>query len=87
MSYHVDDKVRFSMHSYCSLSTFATSGVDYPWLDNQKKVIKASAPQHIDFIMTFIQNQFDDETVFPTKAGSHSTCLSCMLMTVCFGIG
>ena len=34
-----------------------------------KKPIKCSAPKYIDFLMTWVQDQLDDETLFPSKIG------------------
>jgi len=44
---------------------------EYHWADgNQvKKPIKCSAPKYIDFLMTWVQDQLDDETLFPSKIG------------------
>jgi MOB kinase activator 1 len=42
---------------------------EYQWLGAvDKKPMKVSAPQYIDLMMTSIQNQLDDEMIFPTKA-------------------
>ena len=43
----------------------------YHWADgNQvKKPIKCSAPKYIDFLMTWVQDQLDDESLFPSKIG------------------
>ena len=43
----------------------------YHWADgNQvKKPIKCSAPKYIDFLMTWVQDQLDDEALFPSKIG------------------
>ena len=45
--------------------------LQYHWADgNQvKKPIKCSAPKYIDFLMTWVQDQLDDETLFPSKIG------------------
>ncbi|XP_003375215.1 maintenance of ploidy protein Mob1 [Trichinella spiralis] len=42
---------------------------EYVWTDcsNPKRSIKCSAPQYIDFLMTWIQDKLDDESVFPSK--------------------
>lgn len=47
---------------------------EYHWADGSsvKKPIKCSAPQYIDFLMTWVQDQLDDETVFPSKIGELS---------------
>ncbi len=44
---------------------------EYHWADGQtvKKPIKCSAPKYIDYLMTWVQDQLDDETVFPSKIG------------------
>merc|ERR1712098_445572 len=44
---------------------------EYHWADgNQvKKPIKCSAPKYIDFLMTWVQDQLDDESLFPSKIG------------------
>ncbi|ETE66701.1 MOB kinase activator 1B, partial [Ophiophagus hannah] len=36
---------------------------------NIKKPIKCSAPKYIDYLMTWVQDQLDDETLFPSKIG------------------
>ncbi|NWI90469.1 MOB1A kinase, partial [Pitta sordida] len=47
---------------------------EYHWADgtNIKKPIKCSAPKYIDYLMTWVQDQLDDETLFPSKIGEHS---------------
>ena len=44
---------------------------EYHWADGQtvKKPIKCSAPKYIDYLMTWVQDQLDDETLFPAKIG------------------
>ncbi|ODM86876.1 MOB kinase activator-like 2 [Orchesella cincta] len=64
----------------CTVSEFCTSSSCpdmngpgmrlYPWYDEKGKKAKVSAPQYIDYVMTFIQNTIHDETMFPTKAAS-----------------
>ncbi|XP_030624898.1 MOB kinase activator 1Bb isoform X1 [Chanos chanos] len=46
---------------------------EYHWADgtNIKKPIKCSAPKYIDYLMTWVQDQLDDETLFPSKIGEH----------------
>lgn len=39
----------------------------YLWIDERGKKTKVSAPQYIDYVMTFIQKAISDEEVFPTK--------------------
>lgn len=45
---------------------------EYHWADgtNIKKPIKCSAPKYIDYLMTWVQDQLDDETLFPSKIGN-----------------
>ena len=31
--------------------------------------MKVSAPEYVDYLMTWVQNQLDDETIFPSKIG------------------
>lgn len=47
------------------------SRYEYHWADgtNIKKPIKCSAPKYIDYLMTWVQDQLDDETLFPSKIG------------------
>ena len=44
---------------------------EYLWADgtNVKKPIKCTAPKYIDYLMTWVQEQLDDETLFPSKIG------------------
>lgn len=44
---------------------------EYHWADGAtfKKPIKCSAPRYIDYLMTWIQDQLDDEAIFPSKIG------------------
>jgi MOB kinase activator 1 len=44
---------------------------EYHWADGTtiKKPIKCSAPRYIDYLMTWVHDQLDDETIFPSKIG------------------
>ncbi|XP_062510044.1 MOB kinase activator 1B [Corticium candelabrum] len=44
---------------------------EYHWADGKsiKKPIKCSAPKYVDFLMSWVQSQLDDETMFPSKIG------------------
>ena len=44
---------------------------EYHWADglNIKKPIKCSAPRYIDYMMSWVQDQLDDEAIFPSKIG------------------
>ena len=44
----------------------------YHWVDDKGKKTKLSAPQYIDYVMTFVQKTINDETIFPTKHGNFS---------------
>ena len=46
---------------------------EYHWADGHtvKKPIKCSAPKYIDYLMTWVQDQLDDEMLFPSKIGKH----------------
>ena len=43
----------------------------YEWADGVKvkKPLKCSAPEYMDYLMTWIQAQLDDEAIFPSKLG------------------
>jgi len=42
----------------------------YMWLDDKGKKSKLSAPQYVDYVMTYVQKVVNDETMFPTKHGN-----------------
>lgn len=48
---------------------------EYHWADGQtvKRPIKCSAPKYIDYLMTWVQDQLDDEALFPSKIGQYMT--------------
>ena len=39
----------------------------YQWIDDRGKKSRLSAPQYIDYIMTYVQKTINDEAIFPTK--------------------
>lgn len=57
---------------------------EYHWADgtNIKKPIKCSAPKYIDYLMTWVQDQLDDETLFPSKIGMLPVIIPCPSTTV-----
>lgn len=61
---------------------------EYHWADGHtvKKPIKCSAPKYIDFLMTWVQDQLDDESLFPSKIGKTESflCLDAVLNVTCF---
>jgi len=64
-----------TVSDFCTRDSCATmsAGVKYQylWADGVriKKPIKCSAPQYIDYLMTWVQRQLDDEQVFPSMVG------------------
>jgi MOB kinase activator 1 len=56
------------------------------WADGKevKKPIKCSAPEYVDFLMTWIQSVIDDESVFPSHDGSQHISSSRQKLTVFF---
>lgn len=42
---------------------------EYLWADgvNIRKPIRVSAPEYVDYLVNWIQDQLDDETIFPTS--------------------
>eukprot|EP01102_Stenamoeba_stenopodia_P009798 TRINITY_DN2901_c0_g2_i1.p1 TRINITY_DN2901_c0_g2~~TRINITY_DN2901_c0_g2_i1.p1 ORF type:complete len:217 (+),score=30.23 TRINITY_DN2901_c0_g2_i1:396-1046(+) len=44
---------------------------EYQWADgtNIKKPIKVSAPEYVEYLMSWVQQQLDDENIFPSKIG------------------
>lgn len=65
-----------SLETYVSLCVFTCflHRYEYHWADgtNIKKPIKCSAPKYIDYLMTWVQDQLDDETLFPSKIGDYA---------------
>ncbi|NWZ33157.1 MOB1A kinase, partial [Brachypodius atriceps] len=63
----------FCTESSCPVMS-AGPRYEYHWADgtNIKKPIKCSAPKYIDYLMTWVQDQLDDETLFPSKIGGCS---------------
>lgn len=51
---------------------FVQSRYEYHWADGTviKKPIKCSAPRYTDYLMSWVQDQLDDETLFPSKIGN-----------------
>lgn len=60
----------FCNEDTCSVMS-AGPKYEYHWADGLtvKKPIKCSAPKYIDYLMTWAQDQLDDETLFPSKIG------------------
>ncbi|KAK7469004.1 Maintenance of ploidy protein mob2 [Stygiomarasmius scandens] len=47
----------------------AGSTLNYTWINQDRKSVNLPAPTYIDYVMTWLQNLLDDESVFPTKSG------------------
>ncbi|KAG8901958.1 Maintenance of ploidy protein mob2 [Tulasnella sp. 403] len=45
----------------------AGPGIDYTWVDHNRRQLRLAAPAYIDFVTTWIQNSLDDPAIFPTK--------------------
>ncbi|PCH39914.1 hypothetical protein WOLCODRAFT_67556 [Wolfiporia cocos MD-104 SS10] len=43
--------------------------LNYTWINQDRKSVQLPAPTYIDYVMTWVQNQLDDENEFPTKSG------------------
>jgi hypothetical protein len=41
------------------------------WTDTNRRQMKLPASQYIDYVMTYVQNLMDDESMFPTKSGNY----------------
>lgn len=52
----------------CPLMT-AGPKYEYHWSDGTAKPIKCSAPKYIELLMTWVQEQLEDEKIFPDKIG------------------
>lgn len=58
---------------YCTPATCpsmsAGPGLDYTWLDQNRKQMRLPASQYIDYVLAWINNRVNEEGLFPTKAG------------------
>lgn len=43
--------------------------VNYMWIDGNGQAVNLPASQYIDFVLTWISNKINDQSVFPTKNG------------------
>lgn len=73
------DFVTFITYFYASIASQCTESScplmnagnqEYLWIDSQKKSLKISAPQYIDYAFSWIQSCLQDEMLFPTRQGS-----------------
>eukprot|EP01114_Cavostelium_apophysatum_P020634 TRINITY_DN696_c0_g1_i1.p1 TRINITY_DN696_c0_g1~~TRINITY_DN696_c0_g1_i1.p1 ORF type:complete len:231 (-),score=83.79 TRINITY_DN696_c0_g1_i1:72-764(-) len=62
-----------SITEFCTQKSCPTmsagSKYEYLWADGKdvKKPLKVSAPEYADYLMTWVQNTLEDETIFPTN--------------------
>ena len=66
-----------SIGEYCTDQSCPTMSAgtkyEYLWADGEKikKPIACSAPEYMDYLMTWVQSILDDETVFPSRVGKN----------------
>jgi len=53
------------------LSISSINRYEYHWADGStvKRPLKCSAPKYIDYLMAWVQEQLEDENIFPSKIG------------------
>lgn len=60
-----------TMSEFCTADTCPTmqgaGQIQYLWLDDRGKKLKCTAPQYIDYVMTYCQKCVSNEKLFPTK--------------------
>ena len=55
----------------------------YQWIDERGKKCKCTAPQYVDYVMSYSQKCISDEAVFPTKYGKRSCIFhACILQNI-----
>ena len=62
---HINDRIKF-------IFPFSSSqGFEYLWADGVtvKTPIRCSAPQYIDYVMTWVEEHINNEAVFPSSPG------------------
>lgn len=72
--YNTSNLIYGSLVSHCTVAACpvmnATSKFEYLWLDKSKdknaKPMTVSAPQYVELLMDWIENQLNDESIFPT---------------------
>jgi MOB kinase activator 1 len=58
---------------FCACDTFwfksdSFGRLDYSWLDAKRNPLRLPAPTYIEYVLQWISNRINDETLFPTKA-------------------
>jgi len=63
--------MNFCTPSECPVMS-AGAKYEYMWADGviHKTAVKCSAPEYVDYLMCWIQEQLDDEEVFPSRVGA-----------------
>lgn len=61
--------VAWLLFPFASDSSCNSISLNYTWINQDRKSVQLPAPTYIDYVMTWVQNLLNDETVFPTKAG------------------
>jgi len=56
------------LHDWC-VCVFAVYCSHYQWIDDRGKKCKCTAPQYVDYVMSYSQKCISDESIFPTKYG------------------
>ena len=64
----------FLLHVY-SLLVFSLTDAFFP------QPIQCSAPEYVDYLMSWVQQQIDDEAIFPSELGVY-VCV-CLCVCVC----
>jgi MOB kinase activator 1 len=42
-------------------------GFEYRWADAQKKPVQVSAPEYVDYVLSWVEAQIDDPSIFPVN--------------------
>ncbi len=68
-----------TVQDYCSDATcpvMNAGSFEYLWSDGNSKPQKLSAPQYIDRLMVWIEDQLNNQSIFPTDVGTFK-CSAC----------
>lgn len=68
-----------TVHSCPSMT--AGPKFEYTWTENERS-IQCTAPEYIDYLFTSIQDELDDENVFPSQIGTVFVNLKTYLKTM-----
>ncbi|RKO97085.1 hypothetical protein CXG81DRAFT_9481 [Caulochytrium protostelioides] len=85
--FHSVNRFYGAVTEYCTATTCPTmsgpDGTEYLWSDRHRKASRVPAMQYIDFVMTWIQNQVEDEAVFPTKTAKFPKDFGSTVRAIC----